>query len=86
MDQFVIVVETDYQRGSANYRIAHTEPTSQDEARVQYDALHAGTDPLLPPVDGAVVVDVADTQFLRLRKKLGAQHLDRVTLGPATIQ
>lgn len=48
--------------------------------------LRAGTGQLLPAVDGAVVVDVSDTQFLRLRKKLGAQHLDRVTLGPATTQ
>lgn len=86
MDQFVIVVESNYQRGSANYHITHTDPTSQPAAKAQYDALHAGTDQLLPAVDGAVVVDVSDTQFLRLRKKLGAERLDRVTLGPATPQ
>lgn len=86
MEQYVVVVEAGYKSGSANYRVNHTDPMPEREARAVFDALHAGTSELLPGVDGAVVVDVSDTQFLRFRRKHGATSLDRVTLGAATTQ
>lgn len=35
---------------------------------------------------GATVVDVSDTQFIRVRTSRGGTVLDRVTLGRATVQ
>lgn len=86
MNQFVIVVETGYNSGSSNYRIKHTGSLSQDEAVNQFNALRAGTDQMFSAVDGATIVTVSDTQFLRLHKSLTGTMMDRVTMGSATTQ
>lgn len=80
MDQFVIVIETGYKSGSANYRIHPTEPMSDQDARAEYDALHSGNSDALPSIEGAVVVDVSHTQFIRVHSARGATKLDRITL------
>ena len=51
-----------------------------------FGALRSGRSELLPAESGATVVDVTDTQFIRVRKSRGATVLDRVTLGRATVQ
>lgn len=86
MDEQIIVIETGYKRGSANYHIEHTDPMPQNEARAEYDAIRAGSSDRLPAADGAVIVEVSGNQFLRLRSKLGATLMDRVTIGSSSIQ
>lgn len=86
MSDHIIVIETGYKRGSANYRIELTDAMSRAESLAEFDALRAGTSDRLPAVDGARIIDLCETQFLRVRSRLGATMLDRVTLGPVAVQ
>lgn len=86
MSEQVIIIETGYKRGSANYHIEPTEPMPQNEARAEFEAIRTGTSDRLPAVDGSMIVELSDAQFLRVRSRLGATVLDRVTLGSVTYQ
>ena len=86
MDQYVIVVESGYKTTSANYHIRPTEPLPLTEATELYAALRAGTSERLRAEPGATIVDLGDAQFLRVRSVRGATVLDRVSMGPATVQ
>lgn len=77
----IVLIETGYKTASANYRFATLGPMSLDEARSRFEALRAGTDRELPAQPGAMVLEVTDTQFVRLCLGRTGTSLDRVTLG-----
>ena len=82
MNDYAIVIETDYKRGSANYHLELVGPLARAAAEEQFGRLRTGGDERLPVEADAVVVDASPTQFLRLRRVRGATVMDRVTLGP----
>lgn len=81
MSTHLILIETGYKTASANYKFATLGPMSLDEARTRFEALRSGTDRELPAEDGATVLEVTNTQFVRLRPGRSGTSLDRVTLG-----
>lgn len=82
MEEYLVVVESNFKRGSANYHIDTSGPLDQAAAEALMVQLRDGTSELLPARPGAAVVDLGPGQFVRVSHRHGATFLDRVTLGP----
>ncbi len=85
-EEYLVVVESGYKRGSANYQITVSDVLDRAAAEDLMAQLRAGTSDLLPARTGAAVVDLGPGQFLRVSSRHGATVLDRVTLGPVSRQ